>query len=148
MRDIGRALLLGNVVSTMLMTGVIWFVQIVHYPLFASVGKEQFVAYEAEHQQRTTWVVAPLMLAELATAIALIIERPMSVHRGEAWLGIALVALIWASTFFLQVPLHERLGREFREEWAARLVATNWVRTIAWSLRTVLCVTWISRLFS
>ena len=46
--------------STLSMVGLIWFVQVVHYPLFARV-EQGFIAYEQIHQQRTTWVVAPLM---------------------------------------------------------------------------------------
>ncbi len=31
-------LVLGNLAPTLMMTGLIWFVQIVHYPLFDRVG--------------------------------------------------------------------------------------------------------------
>jgi hypothetical protein len=40
----------------------------VHYPLFKMVGHEGFPEYERCHQQRTTVVVAPLMLLEATTA--------------------------------------------------------------------------------
>jgi hypothetical protein len=46
---------------------------------------------------------------------------------------VALVGIAWASTAFVQVPLHGTLARGFDEDAHARLVATNWVRTIAWS---------------
>ena len=59
-----------NLASTLAMTGVIWFVQVVHYPLFASVGAEGFSRYEALHATRTGWVVAPLMLCELVASVA------------------------------------------------------------------------------
>ncbi len=36
------ALLLAHLVSTLLMVGIIWFVQVVHYPLLVCVGAEQF----------------------------------------------------------------------------------------------------------
>ena len=35
-----------HVLATWFMTGVIWFVQVVHYPLMARVGAEGFAAYE------------------------------------------------------------------------------------------------------
>ena len=54
--------------ATVAMTGLIWFVQVVHYPLFARVGEEGFHAYEAAHARATSRVVAPLMLGEVGTA--------------------------------------------------------------------------------
>ncbi|MCG8583206.1 MAG: hypothetical protein MI757_00650, partial [Pirellulales bacterium] len=63
-------ILLLQLVSTLTMVGVIWFVQIVHYPLFGLVGTSDFGRYEQVHQNRTTRVVAPLMLIEAVTAVA------------------------------------------------------------------------------
>lgn len=124
--------------ATIAMTGVIWFVQVVHYPLFAAVGAEQFLAFEARHVRRTTWVVAPLMLVELATTAALALAPAT---RGPlTWSGIALLAVAWLSTAFLQVPLHRRLERGFDPDAARRLVATNWIRTVAWTARTAVAL--------
>ncbi len=44
--------------STWFMVGLIWLIQIVHYPLFARVGVEQFVPYEREHSRLITYIVA------------------------------------------------------------------------------------------
>jgi len=127
-------LLLSHAAATLGMLGVIWFVQVVHYPLMASVGTEEFAAYEQAHARQTTFVVAPLMLVELATGIAL----AFGVAGGGAarwWIGLALIALIWISTFALQVPQHARLASGFDAEAHARLVATNWIRTVLWTAR-------------
>ena len=62
------AALLAHVAATAAMTGLIWFVQLVHYPLFARVGVADFTAYEREHVRRTGLLVAPLMLLEALTA--------------------------------------------------------------------------------
>ncbi len=120
------------------MTGLIWFVQIVHYPLFDKIGTAEFVRYEQLHQRLTTWVVAPLMFAELGTAIWLCAARPSGLPAWQVWLGLALVAVIWLSTALLQVPAHEALSSEFSAQEHAKLVNTNWIRTIAWSARGVL----------
>jgi hypothetical protein len=141
-----RIVLILQVASTLLMTGIIWFVQIVHYPLFARVGGPSFAGYEAEHATRTGWVVGPLMCIELATAVLFLITRfrPGSVSTSSAWAGIALVALIWMSTAFIQVPLHNRLSAGADAAVIARLVGTNWIRTIAWTLRSLLVLTWLA----
>lgn len=134
-----------HVAATVFMCGVIWFVQLVHYPLFAQVGEAGFVQYEAAHTMRTSWVVMPPMLIELGTAAALLVWRPPGLGSAEVALGLGLVLLIWASTFFLQVPAHGALGRGFDPAVASRLVSTNWIRTVLWTLRAGLVIWWMSR---
>lgn len=126
--------------ATLLMAGLCWFVQVVHYPLYALVGSEAFARYEQAHTRRTTWVVAPLMGVELASALALLVLRPAAVPAGWVWTGASLLALLWISTALVQVPLHGRLERGFDPEAARRLVAGNWVRTAAWSARGALAL--------
>ena len=131
-----NAVFLIHLGATLALVGLIWTVQVVHYPLFSGVGAEGWAAYEAAHQSRITVVVAPLMLAELATAVGLVLARPAGVPAWAVIVGAALVGLIWASTAFVQVPLHNALSRgPFDGDAHARLVATNWLRTVAWTAR-------------
>ncbi len=125
------------------MLGVIWFVQIVHYPLFASMGRAEFRAYEQRHTDLTTWVVAPPMLVEGITALLLFWFRPTGVSIGQLSIGLALVAVIWLSTALLQVPCHNVLCQGFDPVVHQRLVGTNWMRTVAWSARGLL-VLWMA----
>lgn len=128
------------------MTGVIWFVQIVHYPLFAGVGERDFAPYEARHTWLTGWVVAPPMLLELATGAALLWRRPEVVPWQEVIFGFALLGVIWLSTYLLQIPRHSVLGKGFDAAAHRGLVLTNWLRTLAWSLRAGLVLWWTYRL--
>ena len=123
-------------VATFAMTGLIWFVQVVHYPLFARVGTEGYAGYQDQHMRLTTWVVGPLMLLEAATAVWMAIERPPGVGPAVAWVGLLLLAVIWLATALLAVPRHEALRRGFDPRTHAALVASNWVRTGAWTLRS------------
>lgn len=134
------ALAAGHLVATLMMTGLIWFVQVVHYPLFARVGAEAFGAYEQQHMRRTTWVVAPLMLVELATATAIWFAATPGLLWNLATGGLALLAIIWLSTACLQVPCHQQLSSLFTARAVTRLVATNWIRTAAWSLRGLIAL--------
>ena len=130
-----NAVLLLHGLATCLMVGIIWFVQVVHYPLFAMVDAQSFPAYERRHQYLTTWVVGPLMIVELATAIVLLWLRPAGVPFTLLAAGVVLLAIIWVSTWQLQVPQHRALARAFTAELQQKLVRGNWWRTIAWSLR-------------
>ncbi len=125
-----------HLAATVFMTGLIWFVQVVHYPLFAAVGREQFANYEQLHTTLTTYVVGPVMLLELGTALLVAYSRPGV----TSYLGLGLLAVIWASTAFLQVPKHNVLQYGFDAQAHAALVSTNWIRTVCWTARTVLCV--------
>ena len=139
--------LLLQLLTTLAMFGLIWFVQIVHYPLFLQVGQPGFRDYAGLHATRTTYVVAPLMLVELVTACCLLFSalRLPAISLEQAWVGAILVGVIWASTALLQVPLHDRLQAAFAKEDARQLVATNWVRTVAWTLRAALVLYWTWR---
>ncbi len=137
-------LLLIQLFSTLAMFGVIWFVQVVHYPLFAFVGEPGFRTYASLHATRTTWVVAPLMLLELGSACLLLFRglRPSAIPAVQAWAGAVLVGVIWLSTALVQVPLNDRLQLAYSPAEVHRLVTTNWVRTAAWTLRAALTVRW------
>lgn len=130
--------LLAHVAATWTMVGLVWFVQIVHYPLFAQVGTDVFAEYETAHNRLTTWVVGPPMLVETATAFTLLLAKPERIPSVLVWLGVALVLVIWLSTALLQVPQHEILTRGFSADAHHFLVVTNWIRTVAWTVRGVL----------
>lgn len=137
---------LANIASTLFMAGIIWFIQLVHYPLFDSVGQSGFAHYELQHTTRTTWIVAPAMLIEALSSMMLIWVRPTSIGIGTAFAGVLLVGLIWGSTFTMQIPLHVQLSTGFEATAHRTLLATNWVRTVAWTLRAWLALYMILQL--
>ncbi len=128
-------ILLIHAATTWALVGLIWIVQVVHYPLFSSVGSDRFMEYHARHTRTITWIVAPLMFTELGTAIALLIGNVR-----EPWLltSFVLLAFNWLSTWWIHVPQHRQLCAGFDEDVCRRLVRSNWFRTISWSLRGVL----------
>ena len=134
------ALFLIQLAATLFMTGVIWFVQIVHYPLFTELPAEAFAGYVRRHGTQTSLVVGPPMLLELATALLALAPalRPRFMTVPEALASAALVLLLWASTGLLQVPLHNTLGRHYHPPAIRRLVLSNWLRTAAWTARSAL----------
>ena len=134
-----NSILLANFVATCLMTGVIWFVQWVHYPLLAKVPVDRAVETAIDHQRRTGQVLAIPMAVEGFTTLGLLIIRPESVHIFWPWFGAVLLAVALGSTVFVSVPLHAKMATNPTADVGRRLVVTNWPRTIAWSLRAVVC---------
>jgi hypothetical protein len=136
-----QSVLVAQAVASGAMCGLIWFVQVVHYPMFARVLGEGSRLYAREHQHRTTLVVGPLMLVEIAAALIIAVNPPLGVGRGVAVLGLTLVLLLWVSTALVQMPLHARLSQEGHDpELVRRLVGTNWARTGLWSARALISV--------
>ena len=127
-----------NIASTWFMVGLIWFVQIVHYPLFGYVGSKEFRTYHEKHKILIAPVVGIVMIVELVTAGILIFQIPKGIPNWTAIVGIILLGVIWFSTLFLQIPYHNKLSSKFDKNVLLMLVNTNWIRTISWSLRGVI----------
>ncbi|WP_089677677.1 DUF1772 domain-containing protein [Catalinimonas alkaloidigena] len=137
-------LLLGNLAWAGYLTGLIWYVQWVHYPIFAR-AQTDFALFHRAHTSTTGQVVMVPMLAELALALALVIYAGQRIPTGWAWVALGLVLLVWAVTFFISVPLHNQLSHGYDEAAARRLVQTNWLRTIAWTARFGILLYVVSR---
>ena len=116
-------------------TGLIWTIQLVHYPLFLKVGPDHFVDYEHDHTTKISYLVVPSMIIELATGIFLAISNGITSIYGLLFL---LLSFVWFSTFLLQVPLHNALNHAYDAEKIRRLVNTNWIRTLAWTSRSLI----------
>jgi hypothetical protein len=117
------------------LTGLIWFVQVVHYPLFAAVGAGAFPEYHRAHTRRTTLIVAGPMLAEALASATMVLAPPVHVGRGLPLISLALVTAIWVSTAMVQVPLHRRLSQVGLDPATIdRLARSNAARVLLWTL--------------
>ena len=128
------AVAVAHAVSTLVLVGLIWTIQVVHYPLFALVGADGFAAYETAHSARITTVIGLPWAVQGVTTAALLIAPPGGVPR---WLIVASAVFALAPvavTLVWSVPAHTVLGSGFDAGAHGRLVATNWLRTGAWTL--------------
>jgi hypothetical protein len=129
-------LLLLNFALAAYLTGVSWVVQLVTYPALLLVGKAEFSRYHAAHTRGMGWVVGAPMVAELALAGWLAWAAYPSWGAGPALGQLALVLVVWAATFLVAVPFHNRLAAGGYNYVALYgLVRTNWLRTLAWTAR-------------
>jgi hypothetical protein len=134
--------LLLHLAATGAMVGIIWFVQVVHYPLFARAGGNGFGWYASAHARWTGWVVGPPMVVEALTGLLLLRWLPDGIPAFTTWIGLLLILMLWASTFLVQVPYHTDLARGWNPVVLRRLIMTNWLRTLLWTARGVL-VLWM-----
>lgn len=133
-----RLVLLAHLSATCCMTGLIWFVQIVHYPLMQLVGREGFLGYSQKHQASTSLVVGPLMLIEVVTAALLLDQDAQLRVSWLFWASCGLLAVVWGATALWQMPLHQQLLAGYDEGQVRALVRSNWIRTVAWTGRAVI----------
>ena len=132
-------LFLLHLLATLAMFGVIWFVQIVHYPLMHDVTVQD--VYFVKNARLTAFVVVPLMLIELATGMAFLFTdlTPSYLPFSAVCLGLVLIAAAWLVTFVFQVPRHRILIQcRYNGKVVKELVNWNWLRTLAWTLRAFL----------
>lgn len=120
------------------MVGVIWFVQLVHYPLLAVVPVESASSVAVDHQRRTALVVMIPMTVEGVSTLALLKWVPAGVAWWVPWANAALLAVALGCTVFLSVPRHERMAKNPTPSIGRELVQTNWPRTIAWTARGII----------
>lgn len=129
-------ILLANIVLCALLTGLIWTIQVVHYPSFLGVGELQFATWHQQHMNSITFLVGPLMLLEAMAALGFLSFTSHFQPGFLVFLASGLVLFIFAHTFIIAAPLHGVLVKTgYDEALIKKLVATNWWRTIAWTLR-------------
>lgn len=142
-----QLVLLANLFATCFMAGVIWIIQVVHYPLFDHVSPEQFCRFHQRHSRSISAVVALPWLVELLTSAVLVFllnESVSPVWQILVWTGAVMAIFPVALTIWLQIPCHQALANRFDTQVHRRLVVTNWLRTLAWSLHALVATAMMS----
>ncbi|MGI4885037.1 MAG: hypothetical protein ACRYFR_08770 [Janthinobacterium lividum] len=132
-------LLLLNFALAAYLTGLIWTVQVVHYPGLALLGPAEFPRYHAAHTRRMGYVVGAPMALELALAAWLAWAGRGALSHGAGWWSLGLAVAVWLATFAISVPFHNQLEASGYNYIALDgLTRTNWLRTVAWTARLAL----------
>lgn len=130
-------LILLHACATFLLTGLIWVIQLVHYPMFQFLDSQTYSRAMAFHQQRISIIVVPLMLFELLSAGYLAFIQWSSLA-GFHSINMALLMVIWVHTFGLMVPFHRKISTQCNNALLLKTVSHHWIRTAAWSIKSIL----------
>ena len=133
-----------NLVLAFIAVGLIWTIQLVHYPSMRFIPKERFVEYHNFHSMRISFLAIPLMVTELGSSLILFYQNYNNAIQTIFLINLVIVALIWLSTFLIQVPLHNALSKEKQSEKLSKLICTNWIRTILWTARSILMILFLA----
>jgi Na+/proline symporter len=114
---------------------LIWLVQLIIYPSFTYMDDANLSAWHPKYTNMISVVVMPLMLIQLFSTFYL-------TYNQFNWILVTqciLIILLWTSTFFQAVPLHNQIdSRNEMQKAAIKLVQANWKRTIMWTLIVIL----------
>lgn len=138
--------LLGHLIFTSIMTGVIWVIQIVHYPSFHFIEKELYTAFQKFHMNKISIIVIPIMLAELITGMMLFLDK--SSKSPFLIISFVILVLIWLITGVFFSKAHNELMTGYQELVVNQLVVMNWIRTLLWTLRLLLLTCFVYIHFS
>ena len=119
---------------------LIWLVQVIIYPSFRYIEDDCFHTWHSRYVRAISFIVVPLSLSQLA------VEIGYTVYHSPRWQRIFIIALIWVSTFTLSAPCHTRLQQEGKQSVVIeRLISTNWIRTLLWTLLFLHTTTLLAR---
>ena len=125
-------LFLAFLVLAIYAAGCMTVLQLQHYGIYSSVGKENFRGYmRANNRAAALPTILPAVLL-LMTSIFLAVRRPGFIRPYETMIVVALNLVALISTFLWQRPIQAQMAETgYDEADIQRLVATNWIRTSA-----------------
>ena len=122
--------------STSLMVGIIWVIQLLHYPAFHFIKESDYVEFQHFHMQRISFIVVPVMVLELFSAFMLVYY----IQSNLLILCLIILLFIWLITFIFFTKLHQSLLDGYDKTIVDKLVRINWSRTILWSIRLIILI--------
>ena len=136
-------LLLIHLISTSLMVGIIWVIQVVHYPSFHFIGNSRYISFQKFHMERISYIVIPVMLVESISGFLLIYDELNLI----LLISMVLLLSIWMLTAFFFASVHQKLVGGYKQETVRKLVKINWIRTLLWTLRLLLLIIYFTENF-
>ena len=124
--------------SNLIMVGVSLITHFVTYPSFKLIKSSLFSEFHKSYTNKMLFIVAPVMILELISSLFLVIFD-VSDNNTEIGLLISLL-LIWFLTFFIIVPIHNKLTVNYNKDLNQKLIKYNGLRTIFWIIKLILFI--------
>ena len=128
-----------HLISTAIIVGIIWVIQVVHYPSFYFIERDEYVSFQKFHMDKISYIVVPVMLIESISGFILIYNELNTV----LLISMILLFFIWVLTGIFFVPIHQKLTSGYQEELVEKLVKINWFRTTFWTIRLLLVMAYL-----
>jgi hypothetical protein len=125
------------------MVGLIWVIQLVHYPSFHYVDTSRFKKFESFHATRISCIVLPVMGLELLTSLALPFFYS-SKFKYLLYANLLIVVILWLFTLLVSARIHKKLSSGYNKQYVNRLISTNWFRTSLWTIKIPLILPFLN----
>ena len=130
-----HVIFISHLTLTSIMVGLIWIIQLVHYPTFHFIDKNLYSSFQKFHMNSISLIVVPVMVLELATGVLLIVGNSKNFL---IIISFIILILIWAITGIFFSGAHGKLITGYNALVVDKLVSMNWIRTILWTLKMFL----------
>ena len=124
-----------HIISTSIMVGVIWVIQLVHYPSFKYVNESDYINFQKYHMSNISYIVFPVMFTELITALIILFFGEKSLF---FVLSLICLFLIWVITGVLFTKYHSILKEGKDLMIIEKMIKANWIRALLWTMRLIM----------
>ena len=124
-----------HLIFSAIMVGVIWVIQLVHYPSFHFIDKDIYDSFQKFHMNKISIIVIPVMILELVTGFLLLIGNSKNIL---IIISFGILILIWGITGLFFSDAHGKLISGYNELIVNKLVSMNWIRTGLWTFKMIL----------
>ena len=128
-------LLTTHLTSTSIMVGIIWVIQLVHYPSFKYVKDSDYIIFQKYHMSNISYIVFPSMFTELITSLLIFFSGEKSFL---FMLSMICISLIWVITGVLFTKFHSTLQKGKDLKMIEKMIKANWIRTLLWTMRLIM----------
>jgi len=125
-----------HLIFTSIMVGVIWVIQLVHYPSFHFIKPDIYTVFQKFHMEKISMIVMPMMIAELITVLLLLYSEDSK--NTLIIISFILLIIIWGITAVFFSGVHNKLIAGYQATIVNNLIVMNWIRTLLWTIRLLL----------
>ena len=123
-----------SIFSNLIMIGVSLITHYVTYPSFALIHEKLFNRFHNRYSNIMLIIVGPIMIFEFISTLIL----SFTYFNLLTLISFILVLLIWFLTFFLIVPIHNKLELNLNKSLNKKLISYNGARTMIWIIKFIL----------
>ncbi len=120
-------------------TGVSWFMQLVHYPMFEEVGRKEFQDYQRHSRPRRRYITYIPAVGAIVSTLALFWISPWGLWMEGVKIALGFSASLFILSWISTHPQHEVLATHgYSHKVIKQLTLFQWIRTLGWTMNSFL----------
>lgn len=131
-------ILLVHAATTLLLTAVMWTVQVWLVPRLAGATEATWPHHAVRHRRVFRWLFWPLVLVEAASGFGIAILQPAGIPAWLHVLNLALILAAWCTTIVIRVRMGHGPAARYNPDAFHHYARLNWIRVAVWTGRSVI----------